>query len=342
MLSKSERQNHILQLMNRSNGQQSWGIRELAERFGVSQMTVRRDLQELSENGILRRHHGGAVSTQRKEIGILLVAPSGKYSDPFFNAFLEGVDRKLQELGYRIAYINTRAEVSTEAQVRDLLLSSEVSGIILVGPPLGEESLNYLKANMRNLVGTIDSIGVGYDEITFDGHSGIRAVVDHLVSLGRRRLAFITGRYDQRQQGFVDAVRDHNLPSEEELCVTVPFGIAGWTAELGHQGVSELMQLPEPPDAIVCASDLIAIGAVQWLHQHSFRIPDDVAVTGFDDIPESTIIVPSLTTVHVHKQFMGELAAERVVRRIENEKELPLFIRTPTHLVIRQSSGTRK
>ena len=65
-------------------------------------------------------------------------------------------------------------------------------------------------------------------------------------------------------------------------------------------------------------------------------------MTGFDDIPESTFIIPALTTVHVHKQVMGELAAERVVRRVENEDEIPLFIQTPTHLVIRQSSGSKQ
>lgn len=95
------------------------------------------------------------------------------------------------------------------------------------------------------------------------------------------------------------------------------------------------MQMPNPPDAIVCASDLIAIGAIQWLHQHNLRVPDDVAVTGFDDIAESAFTIPPLTTVHVHKQLMGELVAERVVKRIENEQEIPLFIQTPTHLVIR-------
>ena len=101
------------------------------------------------------------------------------------------------------------------------------------------------------------------------------------------------------------------------------------------------MELAEPPDAIVCASDRIAIGAIQWLHQHGFHVPDDIAVTGFDNIAESTFTAPALTTVHVHKQLMGELAAERVVKRIENEQEIPLFIQTPTRLVIRESCGSK-
>ena len=94
---------------------------------------------------------------QHKEIGILLESKKAKYSDPFFNAVLEGTDRKLQELGYRIAYINTGAQVITADQARDLLRSNAVSGMIVVGPPLGLESIEYFKANVRALVGTARS-----------------------------------------------------------------------------------------------------------------------------------------------------------------------------------------
>ncbi len=341
MLNKSERQSHILHLIEESNGQNLLGTRELADRFGVSEMTVRRDLQELSQEGLLRRHHGGAASTQRKEIGILLISRTGKYSDPFFNAFLEGADRKLQELGYRIAYINTRTEVSTAAAVRELLRSHAVNGIILVGPSFGAESLDYLKANMRVLIGTIYPISEDYDTITFDGYDGIKQIVNHLVLRGHRRLGFIAGAADFRQHAFLDAIAQHGLPADPELNIIVPYGIDGWTRELGHIGTQQLMQLANPPDAIVCASDLIAIGTIQWLHQHNYRVPDDIAVTGFDDIPEAAFSVPPLTTVHVHKQLMGELAAERIVKRIENEQEIPLFIQTPVHLVIRTSCGSK-
>jgi len=78
---------------------------------------------------------------------------------------------------------------------------------------------------------------------------------------------------------------------------------------------------------------------MQWLHQNSFRIPDDVAVTGFGNIADSEFIIPPLTTVHVHKELIGALAAERAVRRIENPHEIPLQIVTPTSVIVRQSCG---
>jgi LacI family transcriptional regulator len=99
------------------------------------------------------------------------------------------------------------------------------------------------------------------------------------------------------------------------------------------------MNQKNPPDAIVCASDRIAIGAMQWLHQNGFRIPDDIAVTGFDNISDSEFTIPPLTTVHAHKELIGALAAERAIRRIENPNEVPLQIVTPTSVIIRQSCG---
>jgi DNA-binding LacI/PurR family transcriptional regulator len=344
-MNKLQRQNHIIELIEQSAEQELLETRKLAEQFGVSEMTVRRDLQELSSGGLLRRRHGGAYSTvitspqRRKEIGVLLAFKTGKYSDPFFNAVLEGVDSKLQELGSRLAYIKSHTEIDGVADARDLLVANPVGGILFIGPLPKPEVTNYLKEKIRALVSTTESLGSDYDMISFDGYHGIRDMVDYLVKKGFRRLGFITGHHDFRRKAFLDGIKAHGLPLSDELCVVAPFGADGWTPKLGRVGAEQLMSLANPPEAIVCASDLIAIGAIQWLHQHGIRVPDQVAVTGFDDIRESAFTVPALTTVHVHKHLIGELAMERLVKRMENEDEIPLLIQTPTKLVIRQSCG---
>ena len=343
-MKKRERQNRIMQLIEQSrDGMLS--THELARQFGVSEMTIRRDLQVLAQEGLLRRQHGGVSAVPRsperirKEIGIILVSATGKYSDPFYNAVLEGADTRLQELGYRISYINTRSVIRTSGQARDLLRSVPVDGIILAGN-IEDEAVEFLRDNVRAMIQTTETHRPEIDTVSFDGYNGIRQMVDHLVGLGYRRLGFITGRYDMREQGFIDGVAAHGLPSDDELRVLVEFGLDGWTPDLGHAGAEQLMGLANPPDAIVCASDRIAIGAIQWLHQHNFRVPEQVAVTGFDNIISSAFTTPALTTVHVHKQLMGRLVAERAVARIQNQDEVPLYICTPTHLVVRQSCGS--
>jgi DNA-binding LacI/PurR family transcriptional regulator len=344
-MTKETRHQTIIQLIESSSDDRPLRTRELAEQLGVSEMTVRRDLRELSMGGFLSRLHGGAFPMRpqtdqlRKEIGVLLVSKTGKYTDPFFNAILEGADSKLQELGYRMTFINSRAEVNTAAQARDLLQPDPVDGIILVGF-VGPESVDYLRKQVRALIQTTDSIAPDLDTVTFDGYNGIRRMVDHLVNCGYRRLGFITGGTDFRQQAFIDGIKAHRLPEDPGLSVVLPYGLDGWTPEIGQIGAQQLMTLSNPPDAIVCASDRIAIGTIQWLHQHKYNVPSDVAVTGFDNLTESAFTIPSLTTVHVHKQLIGALAAERAVRCIENEDEIPLFILTPTKLVIRQSCGS--
>jgi DNA-binding LacI/PurR family transcriptional regulator len=277
---------------------------------------------------------------QTNEIGIILVSRTGRYSDPFYNAILEGAAEKLHQLGYRIAYINTRFEVSSVTQARELLRSHPVDGIILVGF-VSAESIDFLKANVRAVIQTTDDYGSGIDTISFDGYGGMREMVNHLVQLGHRRLGFIAGSggHDGRLRGFMDAVQAHGLPMDGQLSLILPHGLDGWTPELGQQGAEHLMTLAEPPDAIVCASDRIAMGAIQWLHQHNYNVPQDVAVTGFDNLRESAFTAPALTTVHIHKELIGQLAAERAVKHIQHPDEIPLYIQTPTSLVIRQSCG---
>ncbi len=346
-MNKQKRRELVLKELEAVGVDRIVSTRALAESLGVSEMTIRRDLFELSQEGLIHRMHGGATlprhsalhATPRGQIGILLTSRRDKFMDPFFNEVLQGADRKLQEMGYRVAFVFTHADVHTRAQARNLLANYHADAILLIGTHYSE-CVEYLKAHVKILIATNGSLGPEYDSVNMNGRPGIRALVHHLAKLGRRRLAFITGFYDSRQRGFIEGIKETGLLESEELIVTRDqTGYEAWTPQMGQNGVAMLMKRKNPPDAIMCASDRMAIGAMQWLHQNGYRIPDDVAVTGFDNIHESEFTVPPLTTVHVYKELIGALAAERAIRRIENPDEIPLDIRTPTYPVIRQSCG---
>lgn len=347
MNKKQQRQQAILDLMQTATDHQVLKTTEIADQLAVSEMTIRRDLQELETAGLVERQHGGVVITQPDpplpalyQVGILLVSRDMKYSDPFFNEVIEGLDNRLNQLRCHIQYFRTAADVQTIEQSRLLLKMNPVDGIVTIGVKRSD-SIMYLRQNAPRLVTIIDSLGDEHDTILFDGVGGMHRIVDHLYSLGNRRLGFVTGHYDAREQGFIDAINRLGLDDDPALRMTMDCGDDGWVPKFGEQAAEALLNLPHPPEAIVCASDRLAIGVMQWLHQHGLRVPDDIAVTGLDNISDSAFTIPPLTTVHVHKELIGALAAERLVRQMENPDEVPLQICTPTYLVVRESCGSQ-
>ncbi len=342
-MKKSDRHTQILTLVQNNTSKEMLSTKQLAQRFEVSEATIRRDFQELANAGLIERHYGGAqpvrsASTQLQQVGILLASRIDKYSDPFYNLVLQGSDKTLGKLGYHVAYIKTFHDVQTAEQARELIETFDVKGIILMGTTR-DESIRYLRENFAPIVTITDVYGVDGELIAFNGRQGIYDMVGHLHSLGYQRPGYISGYADDRYTGFCRGVDTFEMVGDQALHKILEPASSGWTPDLGEKGAQLLMEQDLKPDVIVCASDRLAIGAMRWLQQNGYRVPDDIGVTGFDNIPDSSFTFPPLTTVNVHKSLLGELAAERVVRHIQNPDEVNLHIMTPTELVIRQSCG---
>ena len=343
-MKKSERQGLIVRQAEGAEPQQLLSTQELARQFDVSETTIRRDFQQLASAGLIQRQYGGAQISQpaghseQAQVGILLLSRIDKYRDPFYNMVLEGVDRELERLGHHIAFVKTLHEINSSASAERLLDANDIAGLILLGDG-PSDSVAYLRQRIKPIITVTDQQELDADQISFAGAAGMRKMIDHLAALGRRRLAFIAGYRDIRYAGFRQGLAANDLPQEAALRQIVEPGPSGWTPDLGERGAAQLMALPQPPDAIVCASDRLAIGAMGWLQRKGCRIPDDIAVTGFDNIPDSEFTFPPLTTVHVHKLLLGKLAAERLAQRIENPDDIHLRVTTPTSLLVRQSCG---
>jgi LacI family transcriptional regulator len=177
--------------------------------------------------------------------------------------------------------------------------------------------------------------------VDYDDADGIRQVVDHLVQLGHTRLGFITEptvftKPYHRLQGFLEGLHAHGLPNDPDLIVE-----ANFRQRSGHLSASQLLNLSDPPTAIVACNDLIALGAISAAQERGLVVGRDVCVTGYDDIMVAEYANPPLTTVHQPAQRLGMMVAQMLLKIIAGEPIEERQIILKPSLVVRQSSGPR-
>jgi LacI family transcriptional regulator len=175
--------------------------------------------------------------------------------------------------------------------------------------------------------------------VTSANIDGMVKVVGHLYETGHRRIAHISGHFNTRPGtdrlfGYRSELDKLGLPAPAEYLAEGDF-----FHDSGFEAMKGFLALPQPPDAVACASDAMAVGAMAAIEEAGLRIPDDVAVTGFDDADFAANIVPSLTTIRQDALGMGTAAAEAVLRMLEDPESPPPVVVIETELVVRDSSG---
>ena len=176
--------------------------------------------------------------------------------------------------------------------------------------------------------------------VDIDNVGGARMAVEHLIRLGHKRIGTITGPLDMtpgqdRLEGFRDVLNAHRLPVTEGLVAEGDFTEAGGRAAM-------VRILREAPTAVFAASDAMAIGAIKAIKSAGLRVPQDISVIGFDDVPPAVSIEPELTTVRQPIERLGQLAVETLINRIEKKAEngtATQRIVLPTELIVRESCG---
>jgi DNA-binding LacI/PurR family transcriptional regulator len=170
-----------------------------------------------------------------------------------------------------------------------------------------------------------------------DNHEGGRCVTRHLLDIGRRRVAFLGHasehypEFQERHRGYVEMLGESGIRAREALHVD-----AVSTERSGYEAITELLKRGEAFDGVFCASDLIAIGAMRALQEHGTRVPEDVAVTGFDDVPSASFANPPLTTVQQDTKLAGQLLVDSLLSLIHDEVVESQMM--PAKLVLRGST----
>ena len=259
--------------------------------------------------------------------------------NPFFVAMLGSVTRACAQRGYDLLVSFQEQSGDWHEQYED---SRRADGLILLGYG---DYLQY-RVRLERLIaqgthfvrwGAVQPGQPGLS-IGSDNCQGGYEAARHLIALGRRKLAFIGGasrgcpEFLDRYSGFQRALAEANVPAAPELQVD-----AITTEEAGYAATSELLKRGAHFNAVVGASDLIALGAMHCLQEHQIEVPTQVSVVGFDDIPAAGLANPPLTTIAQNTRLAGEVLVETLLRQIHDEPAEAQML--PTRLVVRRSCG---
>lgn len=331
-------------------------IRQIAEMVGVSRSSVSRVLNDspsvsaemlervqavIAQTGYQPNPIARSLSGRRSNIiGLVIpLAVSSLFEDPFFARLMQGISRGCNSHDYTLSlFLFHSAEEERKLHHR-ISRSRLLDGIIVTATRTGDLLIPQLLDNGVPFVvhGKHEDSRVSYVEV--DNEAGAYTAVSHLLRLGRQRIGHISGpssslAAQDRKKGYLKALQERGVPLDESLVAEGNF-----TETSSYDATHRL--LSRKLDALFVASDSMAFGALRALREAGKRVPDDVAVVGFDDMPQAAIADPPLTTVRQPITRAGALAVEMLIEILEKGEGTPRRIILPTELVIRVSCGSQ-
>ena len=312
----------------------------LNNKQGVSAETRKRVFEEAKKQGYDFSRKGVSLAVKKGTVCFAVYKKSGAVVDdtPFFAALTDGVSTACRREGYecQIRYLYEDDDLTSQIYT---LSASHYAGLIVLATEMEEATLklfDIVKAPVVFLDAYFEK--PEYNFILINNIQGAYMATAYLIKKRRTqpgylRSAYWISNFDQRADGFYKAIRAAGMSTSKSLVHRLTPSQEGAYADM-----KALLDGGEKPvDCYFADNDLIAIGAMQALKEAGYRIPEDVAVVGFDDLPACEYISPPLTTIMVPKMFLGETAAFRMIQLIEGKNMQPLKIEVATKLIKRKS-----
>ncbi len=307
----------------------------------ISPETRQRVLQAAEELGYVPNAAARALARRRTHtLALVLIRESSHLaSDAFLPSVMQGLIRAIRPAGYRVL-LEPVANADEPDLYLNLVRAQHIDGIVLSGPRSDDAQLTELVASGFPVVLLGQLPGSQASFVDVDNHQAARLAVEHLIEQGHRRIGYIsngplayTGASD-RLAGYQDALETYGIPHDETLISAGDFG-----PESGRAAVQTLLtQTTLPPTAIFVASDVVAIGVMNMLHELGLEVPDDIALVGYDDIPIARYLTPPLTTIRLPAFELGKRSGEVLLSIIKSNSSAPQKILLGTELIIRESS----
>lgn len=302
-------------------------------RYGVAPSTMVKVTEVIEELGYEASLGARSLRSHRTNVIGVLVAEF----EPFSTELLKGVSSAIDETGYELlAYSGGHhgGAVGWERRSLSRLGGTLIDGAILVTPTV-------VSAPAEIPVVAVDphTGPPGIPTVDADNVAGAMAATRHLLALGHRRIAHLGGRADLesarlRENGFRAAMAAAGVPVDAELV-----RVGGYRPETATAPVRELLTRPDRPTAVFAANDISAIRTIEVAHELGLRVPEDLSVVGFDNVPESVLCHPSLTTIAQPLHDIGVTALRMLVELLAGREPAPAHVRLPTRMVERASTG---
>jgi LacI family transcriptional regulator len=274
----------------------------------------------------------GLAGGRTLSIGVL----TQSIDSPFYGGALGGIEDALTAAGYSPLFVSGHWNAVQEAKGIDVLQSRRVDGIIILTGRLSDAALTTLAQSLPVVVTGRALKAPRLASLNFDNFDGGRLATHHLLQLGHRRIAFITG--DTRHPDAKDRLRGYRSALEAASVVYDPALVlpGNYTEESGRLALERLMDSRAPFSAIFAANDQMAFGAALGLHRRKMRVPQDVSLVGFDDVAGALFCIPPLSTVHHPVVELGQIAARAMLQLLAGET--PELALPAPRFIVREST----
>lgn len=330
-------------------------INDLARDLGLSPSTVSRALRnhpDISDKTKERVLAAAATANyqpnliaqslqNRRSNNIGVVVPEIK--NTFFSTVISGIEEVAYQAGYTIMVCQSGDTYERELVNVRALAANRVAGM-LVSISHETNNFDHLSRIMEQAIPLVlfDRIadGLHASKVIVDDFEGAYTAVSHLISRGRKRIAYLGGTESlfisrRRREGYEAALRDHGIQIAPERVIT-----GGYHEEDGRKGAARLLELPQLPDGLFCVNDPVALGAFCHLRDRGVRIPEDTGIVGFSNNPNTTLVRPRLTTINQPAFEMGRRSAALLLQQLaaDGTTLAPETIILNTSLIVRESS----
>jgi LacI family transcriptional regulator len=271
---------------------------------------------------------------------IALILPDT--ANPFYAALAKGVEDTGFGHGYSVLFCHSDYDATRECAYAEVLIAKQVDGVVYIqATPDATTVRRLLQRGIPTVAVDREISGVEIDCVVADNYGGSRAATEHLLQLGHRRIGCIVrasalSNASERIRGYQTAMRQAGLEANPDLLVSTGHGY-----EDGRKAMAQLLGAESKPTAVVACADILAIGAIRAVRDLGLCVPEDVSVVGFDDIPPSAFLHPTLTTVAMPKWEMGQRATDVLMTRIQGGAigQPAHRVILPTTLIVRESTG---